>query len=82
MATAAKSYDPYAIPTRRMTHDELLEAAVYFGVDPAGLETEALRARVKAVAGARWVEENREAMDAWNAWVEKNGAPLDRYRLF
>lgn len=82
MATAAEPYDPYAIPTRRMTRGDLLKAAAFFGIDPAGLETEILRAEVKKVGDARWADENREAMEQWNAWVEKNGAPLDRYRLF
>lgn len=31
---------------------------------------------------ARWLAENREALDAWNAWVEANGLPLEKMRLF
>ena len=29
----------------------------------------------------QWLEENREALDSWNAWVEKHGLPLAKYRL-
>lgn len=29
-----------------------------------------------------WVEENREAIDSSNAWVEQNGLPLARHRRF
>lgn len=31
-------------------------------------------------AGRKWMEENAEAMQAWNDWVEKNGLPLAKYR--
>jgi antitoxin CcdA len=30
----------------------------------------------------RWQEENRAAAEAWNAWTEENGLPLERYRQF
>jgi len=76
VASQAEHYDPYAIPTRRMTHDDLLRAADYWGVDAAGIDLEALRARVKQVAEARWLEENRAAIEEWNLWYEKNGHPL------
>jgi antitoxin CcdA len=31
---------------------------------------------------ALWLEENREAIEAWNDYVEKNGLPLAQYRQF
>ena len=34
-------------------------------------------------AGAdRWRRENAEAIASFNAWLETNGLPLDRYRQF
>ncbi len=39
----------------------------------------------KAVAekrGKLWVAENAKAFDCWNAYVEKNGLPLAKYRSF
>jgi hypothetical protein len=47
MASQAEQYDPYAIPTRRMTREDLLRAASHWGIDATGMEIEALRARVK-----------------------------------
>ena len=41
-----------------------------------------LEAALKLERKRRWQEENREAAEAWNAWVEKNGLPLARYRQF
>jgi len=29
-----------------------------------------------------WKEENREAIEGWNAWVRENGLPLAKYRQF
>lgn len=37
---------------------------------------------VKKARAARWLEENREALESSNAWVEANGLPLEKYRLF
>jgi hypothetical protein len=30
--------------------------------------------------GRKWLEENAEAIESSNEWVEKNGLPLDEYR--
>jgi antitoxin CcdA len=37
---------------------------------------------IAEVRKARWLEENREALESSNAWVEANGLPLAKYRLF
>jgi antitoxin CcdA len=37
---------------------------------------------VKAEKERRWREENREAIESWNAWVQVNGLPLAKYRQF
>jgi antitoxin CcdA len=37
-----------------------------------GLETEVRRARAK-----RWQDDNSEGFEAWNAFVERNGVPLE-----
>jgi len=39
----------------------------------------------QAVAEKRaelWLKENAKAFECWNAYVEKNGLPLDKYRSF
>ena len=38
--------------------------------------------QVRKAVEAAWVAENREAIKACNAWVEKNGLPLAKYRHF
>jgi hypothetical protein len=32
--------------------------------------------------GRKWLEENAEAIKSMNEWVEKNGLPLEKYRMF
>ena len=41
-----------------------------------------LEEQVRASLRDRWLEENREALEAWNKWVEENGLPLAQYRHF
>ncbi len=59
-------------------YERLLEEARRLGVDMAG-KTEA---EIRTAVNEAWIEENREAIEGWNAWVEKNGLPLERYRTF
>ncbi|WEK47252.1 MAG: type II toxin-antitoxin system CcdA family antitoxin [Candidatus Andeanibacterium colombiense] len=37
---------------------------------------------IKQARAERWLAENREAIESSNAWVEKHGLPLAKYRLF
>ena len=39
-----------------------------------------LAAELKKVREARWLVENREAIEAWNVWMEENELPLAQYR--
>jgi antitoxin CcdA len=38
--------------------------------------------QVRQAVRAAWIAENREAIEACNAWVEKHGLPLAKYRQF
>ena len=37
---------------------------------------------VRKESARRWKEENREAVEGWNKWIEENGLPLAKYRQF
>lgn len=69
-ATAAKPSPP--LPRR------LIEEAHRLQVDVAGRTEEDVRKDVRAA----WMDENRNAIEASNAWVEKHGLPLAKYRQF
>jgi antitoxin CcdA len=42
----------------------------------------ALATALKQAREARWIEENWDAIQSSNAWVEKHGLPLEKYRMF
>jgi antitoxin CcdA len=71
-ATAPKHEGPPALPQK------LLDEALRLKVDVAGRSEDQVRHAVREA----WIEENREAIEGWNAWTEKNGLPLERYRAF
>lgn len=63
--------------------DALLVAeAQALGVNISLASAQGLEQAVKQARGERWLEENMEALEASNAWVEANGLPLAKYRLF
>ena len=57
---------------------ELLKDARALGVNISAAAEEGVREALRKA----WVEENRAAMEAWGEWVEKNGLPLEKYRMF
>ncbi len=61
---------------------ELLEAARAQHIKISPLLEDALRARLAQDASARWLEENREAIEAYNAEVEDQGVFSDGLRSF
>jgi len=83
MATAYRSEpaDPVestevALPARLLAEARALE------IDVTAACTAGLRDSVKAESMRRWQDENREAIAGWNQWIEENGLPLARYRMF
>jgi post-segregation antitoxin (ccd killing protein) len=50
---------------------DLIEEAHALGLDA-----------VRAERARRWIEQNREAIEAWNRWTEENEFPLAKYRTF
>ncbi|HEX8379726.1 MAG TPA: type II toxin-antitoxin system CcdA family antitoxin [Allosphingosinicella sp.] len=70
-ATAPKAEGP-ALPQK------LLDEALRLNVDITCRSEDQVRRSVREA----WMEENREAIEASNAWVEKHGLPLAKYRQF
>jgi antitoxin CcdA len=60
----------------------LVTEARSLGLDPGAIAAKALEDAISAEKERRWVEENRAAMDAWNAWTDANELPLAKYRAF
>lgn len=60
----------------------LVADAKAFGFDVSEIAEAALRRQVAQERARRWVEENREAIEANNARIEREGLWCDDYRLF
>ena len=60
----------------------VVAAAREAGLNLSQISEAAIRAAAKTEQERRWKEENREAIEGWNRWYEKNGHPLEKYRLF
>ncbi|UZK68561.1 type II toxin-antitoxin system CcdA family antitoxin [Sphingomonas sp. S1-29] len=63
--------------------DELVLAdARALGINLSQACETALKQSVASERKRRWVEENFEALQSSNEWVEKHGLPLAKYRMF
>jgi len=60
----------------------VVETARKAGLNLSQVCEAALRAATKAEQERRWKEENREAIDSSNAWLEENGLPYAELRLW
>lgn len=60
----------------------LLDDARAHDVDLVRATEEGLRRALRRAHADRWRRENADAIRAANAWVEANGLPLERYRMF
>ena len=69
-------------PTNVTLSDPVLREARALGINVSQACERGLVAEVARVRRQRWLAENRDAMDAWNAYVEVHGLPLARYRQF
>lgn len=69
-------------PARKRTNltldADLVETAREMNVNVSRAAEEGLRRAVRE----KWAEDNREVLEAWGEWVEQNGLPLAKYRMF
>lgn len=60
----------------------LLDEARALNINLSATFEASLRDAVRKLKAAQWLEENRAALEGYNAWVEKNGLPLGKHRQF
>ncbi len=60
----------------------VVEAAREMGINLSQACEAALKAAAKVERERLWQEENKDSIEAWNAWVEEHGLPLAKYRQF
>jgi antitoxin CcdA len=77
---------PPSTSPRRATNvtlpETLLRDAREMGINLSQACERGLAAEVAESRRRRWLEENREAMDAWNEHVAAHGLPLAAFRQF
>ena len=69
-------------PVNLSLSEDAVTAARELGISISRTCDAALAVAVKLEKDRRWKEENRGAIEQWNHWIEKNGLPLESYRLF
>lgn len=69
-------------PTNLSLPADLVEAARALDVNISRACEEGLAKQVDAARRARWLLENRAALDSSNAWADSNDMPLAAQRLF
>ncbi len=83
MRMASRSSKP---STRRATNvslrSDLIEEARRLDINISQACESGLEASVAKSRAERWIEENREAIEYWNRYVDEHGLPLAQYRQF
>lgn len=81
-STVRDAKAPFRRPTNISLDSAMIEDAKELGINISRACEEGLAKQISEERGRRWLEENREAIEGWNAWVEEHGLPLERYRQF
>uniref|UniRef100_UPI0035CA07C1 type II toxin-antitoxin system CcdA family antitoxin n=1 Tax=uncultured Sphingomonas sp. TaxID=158754 RepID=UPI0035CA07C1 len=62
--------------------EQMVADAKALGINVSRACEVGLDAEIRAERGRRWIEENREANEAYTKYIEEYGLPLERYRQF
>ena len=69
-------------PTNVTLSAALVAEAKTLGINISAAAAAGLEEAVAKRRSERWLQENAEAIESFNAYVEKNGLPLEKSRLF
>jgi antitoxin CcdA len=69
-------------PTNVSLASDLIDEAKRLDINISQACEKGLAAEVKRAREEKWIEENWEAIQSSNAYVEKHGLPLAKYRMF
>jgi len=81
-STLREAKAPFRRPTNISLDSAMIDDARELGINISRACEEGLAKQISEERGRRWLEENREAIESSNAWVEKHGLPLAKYRPF
>lgn len=69
-------------PTNLSLDKALLAEAKALNINLSQAAEQGLRREVARAKAEKWKAENAAAIESSNAWVERRGLPLDKYRQF
>lgn len=69
-------------PTNVSLSREHLAVARELGINISQACERGLRETIAEARAAQWLEENRQAIEAYNRYIEEHGLPLEDLRLF
>ncbi|WP_374665040.1 type II toxin-antitoxin system CcdA family antitoxin [Ramlibacter sp.] len=69
-------------PTNLSLNVKVLEMAKELGLNVSQTVDALLAEEVRRLYWAKWNEDNREAIEAYNERIAREGLPLERYRTF
>ena len=76
MSSSVRAVDQLSVDSR------LVEEARALKIDPSTAAAEGISQAIKTERERLWLLENAEAIQQYNAYVEKHGLPLAKYRAF
>ncbi|WP_395067825.1 type II toxin-antitoxin system CcdA family antitoxin [Paraburkholderia silvatlantica] len=82
---AAKAHAPSKVmrkPTNVSLPTDLLERARELNVNVSRASERGLREEVEAAEARAWAERNADFIEEMNARIERDGLPLEEYRMF
>lgn len=82
MAKVREDRSSFRRPTNVSLDGDLVDEARALDINISRACEEGLERTVRDERRRRWIEENREAMEASNEYVRKHGLPLAKYRMF
>ena len=82
MARLREDRNAFRRPTNVTLDEQLVASAKELGINVSRACEQGLDEAVRAERIRRWQEDNREALEAANAYVAEFGLPLAKYRMF
>ncbi|MGE4278043.1 MAG: type II toxin-antitoxin system CcdA family antitoxin [Magnetospirillum sp.] len=82
MADIAFDPDAPKKPTNLSINASLLEAAKQMKINLSKACERGLQLQIAEIQAKRWQQENAEALESSNAYVDAHGLPLARFRQF
>lgn len=68
--------------TNLSLNSDLLKRTRALNINLSATLEEALKDKLKSIEAKKWVKENKNAIKAYNDFVEENGCFADEYRAF